>query len=124
MLRMILGSPKRSQEEWPEYMQRTTHYMEHVSSELGHESWDALQRRRKFRFAGRVARSTDGRWARRLLHWTPWFRLPASFGRRVGRPVSRWIHDLNQFAGNEWTSHAADKDLWSILETGYVDKLG
>ena len=123
MLRLILGSPRRPEEEWADYMKRTTHYIEELSGCLGYESWDVVQRRRKFRFAGRVARSCDDRWARRMLQWTPWFRLPSSFGRRVGRPTSRWLDDLNQFAGSNWIASACDAELWKVLENGYAYKL-
>ena len=82
-----------------------------------------VQRKRKFRFAGRVARSCDGRWSKRFLDWRPWSRIGPTAGRNVGRPVSRWTDDLINFAGSDWRSAADDDMFWRLLETGYTNKL-
>ena len=123
MLRKILGARKHPKEDWVEYFSRTTRYMEGFAKELGYESWEFLQRKRTFRFEGRVARCNDGRWSRRLLGWTPWFRTGATFGRNVGRPVATWANDLDKFAGSDWAHTALNQTLWAILEPGYAYKL-
>ena len=104
---------------WAAYFQRVTHDVEHRASLLGLEGWDKLQRRRKWRLAGRMAAATDGRWARKLLHWKPWFEEEAS--RRVGRPIFRWTDAIEHFAGGSWSDQA--RDSWSVLKAGFVDAL-
>ena len=99
MLRMIYGAPKRPEEELSEYVQRATYVIETIASNLGHESWEESHRRQKFRFAGRTAQTSDGRWSKRLMTWIPWFRPGPDFGRSVRRPKQRWAGELEKNAG-------------------------
>ena len=102
-------------------MRRTTHDAEKRCAQLGYEAWEVLQRRRKWRIAGRMARAADERWGKKLLSWMPWFRrLP---WRSTGRPRMRWEDDLVQCAGTDWAETACDNALWSTLEEGYVQML-
>ena len=50
-------------EEWVEYMRRSASQVEQLASNFELENWVCGSRRRKFRFAGRVARNTDERWS-------------------------------------------------------------
>ena len=82
----------------------------------GMEDSGTLYRRRKWRFAGRVARKNDGRWSTQMLHWMP----PTVAGRRPGRPLTRWTDDIVAMCGGDWTEHALDVELWRALEDGFV----
>ena len=81
--------------------------------------WAQEQRRRKRRWAGHVARRSDGRWTYRMLDW-----MPTSWSRRVGRPSARWEDSIADFVnakGNKsWRTLAEDRKTWSQLEDGYV----
>ena len=107
-------------EPWVDYVRRATHLAEGIMNKFGSECWAPLQRRRKWRFAGRVARNPDKRWTKRLLYWKP----TLGGGRSVGRPVTRWTDDLEQYAGGKWMDHAMDPRLWRLLEDGFVHRFG
>ena len=89
-----------------------------AARKAGVVDWVEEQRRRKWRWAGHVARREDGRWSRRLLDWEP------LGGRRSwGRPVIRWEDTLCQFAktkGETWTTAAKDKNKWGSWEDDFV----
>ena len=82
--------------------------------------------RRKFRWAGQVARRQDGRWTREVLTWSLDGKRPRK------RPLTRWTHSLQKFAstlhGDEsfgsnecWMALAQDEDVWRSLETDYIN---
>ena len=121
MLRKIWGARRGADEQWHEYVQRATHEAEDYARQLGYESWELLQRKRKWRFAGKIAQSRDQRWSKKLLGWRPWFRsIP---WRGVGHPCTKWEDDLIQLAGSGWVAMARDSALWGALEAGYVNML-
>eukprot|EP00973_Karenia_brevis_P018094 2486400-Karenia_brevis.AAC.1 len=66
---------------------------------MGSSSWTVLYRRRKWAFAGHIARTTDPRWSRWILNWIP----NHGAGRDVGHPFNRWDNDICQIAGRNWT---------------------
>ncbi|XP_013144778.1 PREDICTED: uncharacterized protein LOC106108224 [Papilio polytes] len=71
----------------------------------------------KWRWAGHIARRTDGRWGRRVLEWRP------RIGRRsVGRPPARWTDDLVKVAGAHWMRAAQDRALWQSMGEAYVQQ--
>ena len=118
MLRKLFGVRRKQDEEWHEYVQRATHVVEDHCAQLGYENWEVLQRKRKWKLAGRMAQSADGRWGFKLLNWKPWFRhLP---WRSVGRPCLRWDDDIVHLAGDDWPETAKDAALWSMLEEGFA----
>ena len=83
--------------------------------------WVTEQRRRKWKWAGHVARRTDGRWSTRVLHW-----LPSKGERTRGRPATRWENDLEKFAASrnaKWEVWAKDRGTWEYLEAEYVEWL-
>ena len=117
MLRMMLSPRRQPEEDWIDYVQRSTAHVEALSTKHGYQDWLTTQRSRKWRFVGKVVTDTCGKWSTRLLSWRPWFRtLPA---RNVGRPKLRWAHDLEHYCGGDWQERAADKALWIILRDGY-----
>ncbi|KAG7295429.1 hypothetical protein JYU34_019084 [Plutella xylostella] len=69
----------------------------------------------KWRWAGHLARTTDGRWSEKMLHW-----YPREARRPPGRPRRRWRDDLVSAAGINWTQLAADRDQWRSMEEAYA----
>ena len=120
MLRWMTCVGRHVDEDWVEYIQRATHRSEDLAAQHGASDWIELQRRRKWKLAGRSAKQTDGRWSTRLLNWQPWFRTTPR--RDIGHPRKRWEDDLTKLAGS-WTAVATDEGMWKALEPGYVEKL-
>lgn len=52
----------------------------------------------KWSWARHLARLGDGRWSKAITEW--W---PRSGQRSLGRPKSRWVHDIVRVAGNNKT---------------------
>ena len=79
-------------EPYVAWLIRSTAVTEQHRLVAGVEEWGLAQRRRYWRWAGHVARCSDGRWTQRLLSW-----IPHNGYRMQGRPVKRWTDDLEQF---------------------------
>ena len=105
-------------ESWVEYMQRSAHMIEDMSIQHGMQDWVVESRRRKWRFAGKLARQTDKRWSALLIHWKP----TCGTGRHPGRPKIRWSDALETFTGGLWQQSANDEDLWICLEEGFCTR--
>jgi hypothetical protein len=85
MIRKIVQVPRAKDEDgtledWVSYFRRSTHEADKMSNAAGVTDWEVEQRRRKWRWAGHVARMTDRRWTWVLLMWVP------TGARRVGKP--------------------------------------
>ena len=63
--------PLRQEETWVEWIRRTTGMMEKQLHAASLDDWVAAQRKRKWSFAGHVARRDDGRWSHQVLKWEP-----------------------------------------------------
>ena len=88
MLRWMVKTRRHDDEAWPDYISRATHHAEDLAFQHGFKDWVDVQCRRKGKLAAKTWLSADGRWAKRLMHWIPFFRcLPR---RSVGHPVRRW----------------------------------
>ncbi|MGH0115167.1 UNVERIFIED_CONTAM: hypothetical protein FKN15_070687 [Acipenser sinensis] len=61
----------------------------------------------KKRWAGHVARRSDGRWTRAVTEW-----LPLDIKRPLGRPATRWRDSLRQDIGRKWMGLARDQKAW------------
>ena len=107
-------SPDGIPEPWVDFVQRATHRLEELAAKFKVESWVRTQRRRKWRFAGRLARLSDGRWSQKVLDWEP-----ASVRSRQ-RPLTRWSDQLAQFAGGNWQQVAVDPAFWRTVEEGFI----
>ena len=118
MLRIMVSTRRAPEETWVEYIRRATESAEARFHDCGYESWVEASRRKKWRFAGKVAQTSDGRWSKRLLSWKPHFRCLPS--RPVGRPLSRWDDSIAVIAGGDWMEAALDLELWQLLEPNYV----
>ena len=106
------------EESWIEWMRRTARVVDEHVCKGKLVDWVQEQRRRKWRWAGHVARRRDGRWTRWMLGWQPvrGFRAP-------GRPVTRWEDSLVNFMrgrGQSWLELAEDREASGALEDDYV----
>ena len=82
------------------------------------KDWADEQKRRKWRWAGHIARRKDGRWATSLLDWIP------HLGRRAqGRPLTRWEDVISKFVkkhGQKWQNAAQDRRWWDNMTEDFV----
>ena len=92
MLRWMIRPARKVDEEWPDYIRRSTYTCEDLAAQHGSEDWIDTQRKRKCILAAKCSSCSDGRWSSRLLHWKPWFRCTPR--RNVGHPVKRWTDDF------------------------------
>jgi hypothetical protein len=135
MLRAILGRGRRrlsgrdgldegEVESWVDWVKRTTGEAELLYKESGGMDWVREQQRRKWQWAGHIARRSDGRWTRKVLDWEP------DGVRRKGRPCTRWEDILRKFfeaslgedlPGDFWKFQALDRDIWKGIEEDFVE---
>ena len=100
MVRKIVGTkPARMTDEQGEasledyvlWIKRATRKAEEALAKHSVPCWVEESYRRKYRWAGHVARRDDERWSRQVLCWKP-------VGVRAqGRPLTRWSDALNKF---------------------------
>ena len=110
-------------ESWAHWIQRTTREAVEAMRKTGVTDWVEEQRRRLWRWAGHVARRTDGRWSKKAVLWTP-----TGF-RTKGHPKKRWDDVINayfsvQFGSRNWMRYAQDRDLWHAMEKSFCEYLG
>ena len=107
-------------EDWIAWVQRSTHAAEDAFANIGGESWIVCQRRRKWKWAGRVARMADDRWASKTMLW-----IPKDGKRKVGRPMLRWSDSLAEFfkslamEGADWVACAQCPVSWDEYEQAF-----
>ena len=118
MMRIMLGAGRRPDEDWVDFIKRTTHTSESLMLELGCESWVKSHRRKKWQFLRKMASTTEQKWAKRILLWKPFFRCCPE--RCVGHPYSRWGDRIDDLVGGDWLVHAADGEIWKLLEEQLV----
>jgi hypothetical protein len=129
MMRQIVGSRREMSngqlEEWVDWIIRATREAEATMERYDVPDWVEEAHRRKFRWAGHVARRHDGRWTRDIRTWT----VAGHRSRR--RPLTRWTDSLNKFfstmfslerqADNSfWMDLAENRDSWRAAESDYV----
>jgi hypothetical protein len=114
---------EEGKEEWVDWIRRATSIAEASLKRAGIDDWVVAQRRRKFKWAGHVARRTDGRWGTLILDWTP-----HAGSRRVGRPRNRWTDSLVQYFSfsdlgvDSWRYLALDRASWQEHETAFATR--
>ena len=104
-------------ENWVVHLRRAKARIHQLSQELGMLEWVDTHKRRKWQFAGRLARTCDGRWSRAILDWSPY----SGAGRSPGHPATRWADQLESFAGGGWLDLAADESQWAVFEEAFVE---
>ena len=109
---------KKEEETWVEWIVRATRVGDAAMRRAKVADWVEEQKRRKWRWAGHVARRKDSRWTVRLMDWEPW-----AGARSVGRPEARWEDSLRRFEsqiGTKWRDLAQDRGSWDRWEQQYV----
>ena len=125
-MRAIIGTRRTvhdgALEGYVDWIVRSTSVAEEAMRRFDVPDWVEEAHKRKFRWAGQVARCTDRRWTREVLEWS------ATGSRRRGRPVMRWTDSLNKFfqqpslsSGLCWLTLASDEDSWLSLKEDYVN---
>ena len=114
---------KNDLESWVEWIRRSTSIAEGMLKNIKIEDWIAGRRRRKFRWAGHVARRSDERWSYKVLYWKP------VDGRRVvGHPKKRRTDIIDSYFEEEcdlekgaWMALAQCRETWKSFENKFVD---
>ena len=129
MLRCIAKSHKsfpktpHSVEDYVEWIQAATEKNETLMTQFKVQDWLEEQRRRKWKWAGKVARRTDERWTHEIVKWNP------EEVKVRGRPKTRWSDEINthltgitktQHRGSDWLKVALDYKVWQRYEEDFV----
>ena len=119
MLRYVFRIFRRKETEtWVEYLQRSAKVVDEVAEQHLSVDWLQTYRGRKWRFAGRTVLQCDDRWSKLVMQSA----VPHKGGRNRGHPRLRWADALAKYAGEDWMASASDKDLWRLLEDGFVNR--
>ena len=109
-------------EPWVDWIKRVTRTAEEAARFTGIKDWVVEQSRRKWMWAGHVARRTDKRWSKVTLDW-----IPSEGSRRRGHPDTRWEDALNSFFHRSlgldhgsWQEFAQDRANWDSLSMDFV----
>ena len=113
---------KQDGESWVQWIIRATRVGEAEMRKAKVIDWVEEQRRRKWRWAGHVARRDDGRWSNAVINWKPECGV-----RRVGGQHMRWANVIDKFlevaadlSKGEWQFFAQDRDGWKQLEEDFI----
>ena len=122
------------EEDWIEYIKRSTNEaMEKMESEKI-KCWDMTQRKMKWRETGS---SPSERWLIKAAEWNPELNSKYRTNRSSGRPRKRWEDDINEFLkqvedetqnltessnqiNKNWINTAKDRGRWTLLEENYT----
>ena len=124
MLRRICNIRRSANEPWHEWIQRATRRSLERARAANVRDWVQLHARRKWQWAGHVARMCSTAWARRVTMWrdADWTRTIQIDALHIRRPAKRrwmkWEDALRRFmtsqgVGHDWTSLASDRTVWS-----------
>ena len=116
VLRIFRKQVEGEDEDWVDYLRRANSSIQRLSREHGRKDWVETQRRYKWRLAGKLARHTDSRWSHLVLDWKPHW----GHGQSRGHPTTRWSDQLDNFAGGDWMTIAADPDQWDLAESAFA----
>jgi len=71
----------------------------------------------KWKWAGHIARRTDGWWTTNVLHW-----IPREKKRLRRRPNTIWVDEIKRFSGATWMRMAADRDIWKEKGEAFIQQ--
>ena len=133
MLRKFVAPLGRDEDAYIHWVKRATHIAEERAFALGFESFLDAFLRKKWHWAGHVARMDSQRWARRLTEWrdnTWWQEVKNDRGRPVhaqaGRQFAKWEDDLVHFGRHmgwdSWIDIAKheDKISWNGRSDDFI----
>ena len=112
----------KEDETWVEWLKRTTGIVEKQLKAAGLDDWVVSQRKRKWAFAGHVARREDGRWSQKVLQWEP-----LDGYRSRGHPIKRWGDAIDDFfkpldvGRHGWITIAQDRNGWASLAKEFAN---
>lgn len=71
--------------------------------------------KRKWKWAGHIARSQDGRWTKEIMNWYPWGKR-----RKVGAPKLKWDGEMRKICGGvTWQRVALQRQEWKRMSKVY-----
>ena len=131
MLRRIVGSARFPDEEWLDWIRRTTRPALQLAREVSVKEWFHMHAVSKLRWAGHVARSTATTWLWRVSTWrdAEWTNLTNEFSsNRPLRPSRRWWMKFEdpmrrycaEKSEHKWKDLAADRARWSAEVEAYA----
>ena len=136
MLRRIAGLRRKEDQDWPEWIRTSTHRARSAARHAGVRFWEAEQLRKKWEWAGHVARMDSARIARRVMEWrdAEWQKseqdhMSHRHSLRICRPFRthwfRWEDQLRKMAQSSgwdsWKSLARQKDVWALAKKDFVN---
>ena len=92
-----IDSAEIEEEEWIEYMERSTDESTERMKTATIKRWIKTHRRVKWRLAMRIASLPEERWVIKAAGWNPEFSTKDTTYRAVGRPKKRWEDEINEF---------------------------
>jgi len=84
-------------EPWADWIRRCTHEVEERMNKLHLDDWVSIQRRRKWRWAMKLATDPTDNLTTRALQWDPMLDAQLNNRRRRGRPKTRWSDDICKY---------------------------
>lgn len=73
--------------------------------------------KRKWNWAGHLARLPNYRWAKRITEW-----YPRDGKRERRRPNRRWADDIKKIAGHNWLRLARDRTAWKSSGEAFIQQ--
>jgi hypothetical protein len=133
MLRRIAGPRRGAEEEWLDWIKRSTRKARTAAKNAGVRFWVEAQLQKKWSWAGHVLRMSDDRLAKRSTIWrdSSWWALEEAMpvSHRCRRPRKtrwcRWEDELRRFAcvqntGVAWQCMALRKGEWLSSMTAFI----
>ena len=131
MLRRIVPAGRGPDEDYINYIRRTTRRAVIVAKETGVRDWIEASSRYKWGWAGHVAQRPSGTWVSRISSWrdSEWQAIAMEMGSsRPMRPSRRrwmkWEDALRRFCSSEgscsWTELAANRYAWANKPDAFV----
>jgi len=120
-------------EPWSDWIKRCTYDVEQRMCRLRLDDWKVMLRRRRWRWARKIAEMPDEDWTVMTTRWDPTMDIHMNARRRQGRPKTRWSDDIADYLSQvvcdddgddcddrqRWLQLAADESVWNRLEEGY-----
>ena len=124
MLRRIVAAGRAPEEQWVDWIRRTTRRANDTANRAGVAEWERAHYWKKWGWAGHVARMPDAAWAARVTDWrsSQWQERTDALGLcRPQRPSTRrWMkwedamrRYCNVLALGPWTDMAQSREVWS-----------
>ena len=131
MLRKILGLRRGSDEDWICWLQRCTRKAIYIADQVGVRSWVSTHLRRKWFWAGHVARRGLETWLFRTTAWrdSGWQSAAGDVAGRPLRPSRRrwmkWEDVLRRYStamgSPQWMTEAATKTEWNSKIVNFLE---